>query len=37
MDQQSFFGLQDHLERLSEVGGPLEGLDATVDFECFRG
>ena len=37
MDQQSFFGLQEHLERLSGIGDPLEVLDATVDFEYFRG
>mgnify|MGYP001793632657 CR=1 FL=1 len=37
MDQQRFFGLQEHLERLSEIGDPLEVLDATVDFEYFRG
>ena len=36
MDHRSFFGLQEHLERLSEIGDPLEVLDATVDFEYFR-
>lgn len=36
MDQRSFFGLSEHLERLSEVGDPLEALEAAVDFEYFR-
>ena len=36
MDHFSFFGLQEHLERLSEAGDPLEVLEATVDFEYFR-
>ena len=31
------FGLREHLEKLSEHGDPLEVLDATVDFEYFRG
>ncbi len=31
------FGLSEHLERLSKHGDPLEVLDATVDFEYFRG
>ncbi len=35
--QQSLFGLSEHLEKLSEHGDPLEVLDATVDFEYFRG
>jgi len=37
MEQPSFFGLREHLEKLSEDGDPLEVLDATVDFEYFRG
>ncbi len=37
MDQLSFFGVQEHLERLSETGDPLEVLEAMVDFEYFRG
>jgi IS5 family transposase len=37
MDQRSFFGLSEHLEALSKHGDPLEVLDATVDFEYFRG
>lgn len=37
MDQRSFFGLTEHLEALSKHGDPLEVLDATVDFEYFRG
>lgn len=36
MDQRSLFGLSEHLERLSEVGDPLEALEAAVDFEYFR-
>ncbi|MFC3722056.1 transposase [Neoaquamicrobium sediminum] len=37
MEQRSFFGLSEHLQRLSKIGDPLEVLDATVDFEYFRG
>ena len=37
MDQRSFFGLTEQLEALSRHGDPLEVLDATVDFEYFRG
>lgn len=37
MDQHSLFGLSEHLEKLSRFGDPLEVLDATVDFEYFRG
>jgi len=37
MEQPSFFGLREHLEKLSEHGDPLEVLNATVDFEYFRG
>ena len=37
MDQRSFFGLTEHLEALSKHGDPLEVLEATVDFEHFRG
>ena len=36
MDQRSFFGLEEHLDRLSQMGDPLEVLEATVDFEYFR-
>jgi IS5 family transposase len=37
MKPESLFSLCDHLERLSKDGGPLEVLEATVDFEYFRG
>ncbi len=37
MEQRSLFGLTEHLEALSKHGDPLEVLDATVDFEHFRG
>ena len=37
MEQRSFFGLSEHLERLSQIGDPLETLEATIDFEYFRG
>src|SRR3954453_798794 len=37
MDQRSLFGLSEHLASLSKRGDPLEVLDATVDFEHFRG
>ena len=37
MDPESLFSLSDHLERLSKDGNPLEVLDATIDFEYFRG
>jgi len=37
MDPGSLFSLSDHLERLSQDGDPLEVLEATVDFEYFRG
>ena len=37
MEQRGFFGLSEHLEKLSEHGDPLEVLDAAVDFEYFRG
>ncbi len=37
MNPNSLFSLTDHLERLSKDGDPLEVLDATVDFEYFRG
>jgi IS5 family transposase len=37
MEQRSLFGLSEHLERLSKIGDPLEVLEATVDFEYFRG
>ena len=37
MEQRSLFGLSEHLERISKNGDPLEILEATVDFEYFRG
>lgn len=37
MNPSSLFSLSDHLDRLSQDGDPLEVLDATVDFEYFRG
>ncbi|TYO84216.1 IS5 family transposase [Oceanicella actignis] len=37
MNPSNLFGLSDHLEALSKHGDPLEVLDATVDFEYFRG
>jgi transposase, IS5 family len=37
MDPKSLFSLNDHLERLSKDGDPLEVLASTVDFEYFRG
>jgi IS5 family transposase len=37
MNPASLFSLSDHLERLSKDGDPLEVLEATVDFEYFRG
>ena len=37
MEQRGFFSLSEHLEKLSEHGDPLEELNATVDFEYFRG
>ena len=37
MEHRSFFGLSEHLERLSQNGDPLEVLEKTVDFEYFRG
>jgi IS5 family transposase len=37
MEHRSFFGLAEHLERLSQNGDPLEVLERTVDFEHFRG
>jgi transposase, IS5 family len=37
MEQQSLFGLSEHLERLSKHGDRLEVLDATVDSDYFRG
>ncbi len=37
MDPSSLFSLSEHFERLSKDGDPLETLDATVDFEYFRG
>ena len=37
MNLSNLFGLSDHLEALGKHGDPLEVLDATVDFEYFRG
>jgi transposase, IS5 family len=37
MEPRSLFELPEHLEKLSQHGDPLEALDATVDFEYFRG
>lgn len=37
MRQRGLFGLSEHLEALSRDGDPLEVLEATVDFEHFRG
>ena len=37
MNPSSLFSLSDHLLQLSKHGDPLEVLDATVDFEYFRG
>ena len=37
MNSSNLFGLSDHLEALGKDGDPLEVLDATVDFEYFRG
>lgn len=37
MDQRSLFGLTEHLAALSKHGDPLEVLEATVDFDHFRG
>jgi transposase, IS5 family len=37
MEPKSLFSLNDHLERLSKDGDPLEVLASTVDFEYFRG
>lgn len=36
MEQRTFFGLAEHLERLSAHGDPLEVLADTVEFEAFR-
>ena len=33
MEQQSFFGPAEHLERISQTGDPLEVHEKTVDFE----
>jgi hypothetical protein len=37
MEQRKLFGLSEHLELISKIGDPLEVLEATVDFEYFRG
>ena len=36
VEQRSFFGLSEHLEKLSAHGDPLEVLDGVVNFEHFR-
>lgn len=36
MRQTGFFGLSDHLKRLSADGDPLEELGGIIDFEVFR-
>lgn len=36
MDPTSLFSLNDHLEKLSQNGDPLEVLESVVDFEAFR-
>jgi IS5 family transposase len=36
MNPESLFSLNDHLERLSRDGDPLEVLERTVDFDYFR-
>ena len=36
MRQSEFFGLSDHMKRLSADGDPLEVLARVVDFEAFR-
>lgn len=36
MNPSSLFSLNDHLEKLSQDGDPLEVLGSTVDFEYFR-
>ena len=35
IEQQSFVALEDHWERISQMGDPLEVLKTTVDFEHF--
>jgi hypothetical protein len=36
MGQRSFFGLSEHLERLSRIGDLLEVLRAAIDVDYFR-
>jgi len=36
MKQINFFAEENRLERLSEIGDPLEKISATIDFEIFR-
>ena len=36
MEHQSFLGLEEHLEQISQMGDPLEVLKETVDFEHFQ-
>ena len=35
--QPGFFDVDDRLKRLSDLGDQLEGFQAAVDFEMFRG
>ena len=35
MEHQSFFALEEHLERILQMGDPLELLEETVNFEHF--
>ena len=37
MERRGFFSLSEHLDRISKDGDPLEVLEATVDFDYFRG
>ena len=37
MERRGFFSLSDHLDQISKDGDPLEVLEATVDFDYFRG
>ena len=34
--QPGFFGVDDRLRRLSDIGDQLEAFSAVVDFEMFR-
>ena len=37
MERRGFFSLSEHLDQISKDGDPLEVLEATVDFDYFRG